>query len=277
MSVEAIFAALADPTRRSIFDRVVARPGTVSQLAADLPVTRSAVSQHLKVLLDAGLVECEAQGRRRHYRSRRAGLDALRDYARDPGASLAASPEEVAAPYAIELSKWQEQAPHIDHSALALLMYFTRIGQYIMRANENVAREVRLNFGEVAVLGALRRLGPPYESTPSKLANTFWITLPGMTKRLTNLQRIGLVSRRSDPDDGRAVILRLTERGLALLRELIAGHQPLEYHALLGLSPNERRQLLSLLPRLLEDIEQRHGDKTSTYVVHENGGDLAGR
>lgn len=72
--------ALGDPTRRAIFERLSAGPVAVGQLAADLPVTRPAVSQHLKVLKDAGLVVDEAVGTRRLYRVDPAGVEALRGY-----------------------------------------------------------------------------------------------------------------------------------------------------------------------------------------------------
>ena len=72
-------AALADPTRRTIFERVAERPRAVGELAGELPVSRPAVSQHLKVLKDAGLVADEAAGTRRIYRLNEAGVAALRD------------------------------------------------------------------------------------------------------------------------------------------------------------------------------------------------------
>src|SRR5690554_6953990 len=72
-------AALADPTRRAVFERVVEAPRAVGELAAGLPVSRPAVSQHLKVLKDAGLVSEEPQGTRRIYRLNPAALVALRD------------------------------------------------------------------------------------------------------------------------------------------------------------------------------------------------------
>jgi len=70
--------ALADPTRRTIFELVVARPRAVGELAAQLPVTRPAVSQHLKLLKSAGLVSDRAEGTRRIYRVDRTGLIELR-------------------------------------------------------------------------------------------------------------------------------------------------------------------------------------------------------
>jgi DNA-binding transcriptional ArsR family regulator len=72
------FAALGDPTRREIFARIAERPRAVGELASELPVSRPAVSQHLKVLKDAGLVVDRAQGNRRIYQADPAGLAALR-------------------------------------------------------------------------------------------------------------------------------------------------------------------------------------------------------
>ena len=72
--------ALGDPTRRAIFERLGAGPRAVGELADELPVSRPAVSQHLKVLKDAGLVVDRAQGTRRIYQLDPQGVGALRAY-----------------------------------------------------------------------------------------------------------------------------------------------------------------------------------------------------
>ncbi|MFE3187852.1 ArsR/SmtB family transcription factor [Nocardia sp. NPDC059240] len=72
--------ALGDPTRRAIFERLGRGPCAVGELAGELPVSRPAVSQHLKVLKAAGLVCDEAIGTRRVYRLDPRGIDALRTY-----------------------------------------------------------------------------------------------------------------------------------------------------------------------------------------------------
>ncbi len=74
------FAALGDPTRRAIFERLAGGPRSVGELAAEVPVSRPAVSQHLKVLKEAGLVEDRAEGTRRVYRVDPGGVGAMRDY-----------------------------------------------------------------------------------------------------------------------------------------------------------------------------------------------------
>jgi DNA-binding transcriptional ArsR family regulator len=70
--------ALGDPTRRAIFERLAERPRAVGELARDLPVSRPAVSQHLKVLKDAGLVVDRPNGNRRMYQIDPDGVGALR-------------------------------------------------------------------------------------------------------------------------------------------------------------------------------------------------------
>lgn len=72
------WTALGDPTRRSVFELLVARPRSVGELAAELPVSRPAVSQHLRVLKEAGLVADRRAGNRRVYGVDRDGLAALR-------------------------------------------------------------------------------------------------------------------------------------------------------------------------------------------------------
>jgi DNA-binding transcriptional ArsR family regulator len=73
------WSALADDTRRAIVSRLAEGPLAVGRLAAELPVTRSAVSQHLKILKDAGLVSEQAAGTRRIYRLNPTAVAALRD------------------------------------------------------------------------------------------------------------------------------------------------------------------------------------------------------
>jgi DNA-binding transcriptional ArsR family regulator len=78
MAYEAAMAALSDPTRRLVFERVLAAPRPVAAIAEGLPVSRPAVSQHLKVLKEAGLVNERRQGTRRLYVANPQALGELR-------------------------------------------------------------------------------------------------------------------------------------------------------------------------------------------------------
>src|SRR5438552_6485671 len=73
-----VFAALTDPTRRSVFERLRDGPRPVGEIARGLPVSRPAVSQHLKVLKEAGLVDDRSEGTRRIYHIDPKGLGAMR-------------------------------------------------------------------------------------------------------------------------------------------------------------------------------------------------------
>ena len=74
------FAALGDPTRRAIFEQLAENPSAVGQLATRFPVTRSAVSQHLRVLKEAQLVIETSEGTRRIYRIDPRGIAAMREW-----------------------------------------------------------------------------------------------------------------------------------------------------------------------------------------------------
>lgn len=96
MAYEGALSALADPTRRAVFERLRAGPVSVGDIAAGLPVSRPAVSQHLKALREAGLVRHEVDGTRRLYEVDPQGLGELRSWLdRFWSESLAAFKAEV--------------------------------------------------------------------------------------------------------------------------------------------------------------------------------------
>jgi DNA-binding transcriptional ArsR family regulator len=77
---DASLGLLGDPTRRAIFEVLARKPYSVQELAEQLPISRPAVSQHLRVLKDGGLVTSRAEGTRRVYQLNPAGVNALRTY-----------------------------------------------------------------------------------------------------------------------------------------------------------------------------------------------------
>jgi len=77
LNLDATFSALADPTRRAILARLAKGEATVMQLAEPFEMTQPAISQHLKVLEDAGLVACRVDGTKRPRRLAKAGIEAM--------------------------------------------------------------------------------------------------------------------------------------------------------------------------------------------------------
>jgi DNA-binding transcriptional ArsR family regulator len=79
-NASAAIAALSDPTRRTVFERLADGPLSVAELSSGLPVSRPAVSQHLRVLKEAGLVFARPQGTRQLYQIDPEGIDNVRRY-----------------------------------------------------------------------------------------------------------------------------------------------------------------------------------------------------
>lgn len=104
MTYADVLTALADPTRRSILESLRGAPQTVNELAAAQPVSRPAVSQHLRVLENASLVRVEPRGNRRVYSVRRDGLDELRRY-------LESFWSDVLNAYSAELARRMKKSP----------------------------------------------------------------------------------------------------------------------------------------------------------------------
>jgi DNA-binding transcriptional ArsR family regulator len=100
--------ALGDPTRRAIFERLARGPRAVGQLASELPVSRPAVSQHLRVLKEAGLVADRAAGTRRIYQIQPRGVQAIHAYLDQMWGQALASFQEAAAAAATDGER-QEQ------------------------------------------------------------------------------------------------------------------------------------------------------------------------
>ncbi len=107
--------ALGDPTRRAIFERITRAPIAVGEIAAGLPISRPAVSQHLRVLKDAGLVIDRAEGTRRVYEINPAGLAKLRaDLDRFWDHTLAAFKDAVEKPEPQQSDK-EKRSHHVQH------------------------------------------------------------------------------------------------------------------------------------------------------------------
>ena len=80
MAYRSALSALSDPTRRAVFERVLEGPRSVGEIAQGLPISRPAVSQHLRVLKDAGLVHEQSAGTRRIYSADAQALGELRAF-----------------------------------------------------------------------------------------------------------------------------------------------------------------------------------------------------
>jgi DNA-binding MarR family transcriptional regulator len=151
--------------------------------------------------------------------------------------------------------QWARERPELDTSALRLSARIIRLERFLARRIQSDLDAVGLNDGEVNVLAALRRAGPPYQLTPTELYRGLLLSSGAMTNRLDRLEEAGLVQRSPDDDDRRRTRVALTERGRQTLDEAMDAHiRGLD--GLLGfLSDEDRDALESLLRRVLAHLE----------------------
>lgn len=149
------------------------------------------------------------------------------------------------------LASWQRERPDLDVSPMAVLSRVTRLARHLDRARRVAFGRQELESWEFDVLAALRRAGPPYELTPGRLLAQTMVTSGTMTTRVDKLVARGLVVRRPDPRDRRAVRVALTAEGrdrVDAALEVLLLH---EDQLLAGLSREQRAHLADLLADLL--------------------------
>ncbi|MNF23140.1 DNA-binding transcriptional repressor MarR [compost metagenome] len=166
------------------------------------------------------------------------------------------SEEASGVPDTLLASAYEREWPDIDPHIFLVIANIQRAAEALDRSTERLGSRHGLNSGEVLVLGALRRIGAPYSCSPSQLRKQFWISLPGMSKRINNLQRLGLVKRKDNPDDGRGVLISLTKKGLRILEEQVASPS-LEFTTLRDMPTHELHSLSEQLSKLLTAFSGR--------------------
>jgi len=153
------------------------------------------------------------------------------------------------------MAQWRRQRPDLDVSPMGVIARISRLCRILERRIEDVYGTYGLNQAQFGVLAALRRAGPPYCLSPTSLYNSLLITSGAMTNRLERLTSAGLVGRVPDPDDGRSVLVALTDKGKRLIDEVLTAHYENEQRLLSALSQEKRRSLAQLLRALLIDFE----------------------
>lgn len=149
------------------------------------------------------------------------------------------------------LEQWRRERPDLDTTPMGVIGRVSRLSRELERRLEPVFARQGLESGLFDVLATLRRTGPPYRLRPTDLAESLMLTSSGATKRLDRLEQAGLVARQPDPTDRRGILIELTPAGRRLVDSAVAEHVANESNLLSALSPTERRQLASLLRKLL--------------------------
>ncbi len=152
------------------------------------------------------------------------------------------------------MNEWAEQRPELDCSGLGVVVRVQFLAKLLNESAERCVAEFGLKLWEYDVLSALRRQGKPYEMLASELARASMLTSGTVTTRIDGLEARGLVERRPDRNDRRAINVRLTRQGLATIDEAIGARVARAENQLQWLSARERDAMSTGLRKLLHGM-----------------------
>ncbi len=150
---------------------------------------------------------------------------------------------------------WTRERPDLDFSPLQVLSRVGRLSRHLDRARRESFSTSELEYWEFDVLSALRRAGAPYQLSPKALLQQTLVSSGTMTNRIDRLVERGLVHRRTDPDDGRGILVMMTQKGRERVDSAISNLLDAESELLAHLIPADRERLAALLRKLSLDFE----------------------
>jgi DNA-binding MarR family transcriptional regulator len=154
------------------------------------------------------------------------------------------------------ISEWPPELQNIDLEIEAAVQRMQHIVKAIRGRMDETLAEFNLSYGEWGMLGHLTWAGPPYRSSPGRLAQKEGLSSGAMTNRLDRLEEAGLIRRLPDPDDRRALVVELTENGHQLWLEALGAQASKEAAVAAALSRKELKELNILLRKVLLEFER---------------------
>ena len=150
---------------------------------------------------------------------------------------------------------WQRERPDLDFAPLQVLSRVGRLARHLDRARRAAFASSDLESWEFDVLSALRRAGDPYHLSPKALLQQTLVSSGTMTNRIDRLVTRSLVERRTDPNDGRGILVVMTPLGRERVDGAIAQLVTAEAELLDALSPGDQERLAGLLRKLSLDFD----------------------
>lgn len=150
------------------------------------------------------------------------------------------------------LAQWRIARPDLDVTPMAVIGRLSRAAAIVDAQLASNFAAHGIDAATFDVLATLARQGPPSRVTPAELAADSMITTSAVAQRLNRLDRLGLVVREPNPDDGRGKFVRLTSAGRQLVDKVLPDHLATEETLLAKLSMDDRDTLAQLLARLAE-------------------------
>lgn len=152
------------------------------------------------------------------------------------------------------IDDWRGELPELDFGSVRVFLPLRRALQAAEARRAPVLARHGITPAMLDMLVAVRRVGPPYISTPSDLARQLVLSAGGVSQRLERLEQAGLIERTTGAEDRRSISVRLTAAGVGALDELIQEYMAHEERLLSALTREERDQLAALLVRLHASI-----------------------
>ncbi len=149
------------------------------------------------------------------------------------------------------LDQWGVQRPDLDPSPMGVVGRIQRASRHLEDGLRTYFATHGLQLWEFDVLATLRRSGHPYRLTAGQLVQAMMVTPGAITNRVDRLVERDLVSRETDPDNRRCVLITLSDDGFHLVDDIVAEHLENEQRLLSPLTQREREQLATLLRKLL--------------------------
>jgi DNA-binding MarR family transcriptional regulator len=150
---------------------------------------------------------------------------------------------------------WERERPDLDFEPLQVLSRVGRLARHLDRARRSAFAASDLESWEFDVLSALRRAGSPYQLSPKALLQQTLVSSGTMTNRIDRLVARRLVERRTDPRDGRGILVVMTPDGQERVDASISQLLTAEAELLDRLSPGDRARLAGLLRKLSLDFD----------------------
>jgi DNA-binding MarR family transcriptional regulator len=148
------------------------------------------------------------------------------------------------------LEQWSEEKPELDTASLGVVIRVISLNRAFLRQAAEALAPVGLELFEYDALSALRRQGRPFALPATGLARETGLSSGAMTNRIDRLESRGLVMRRTDEGDRRAVIVSLTSAGKRVIDDAIGLRLEAADECLQGLSARERSELVRLLRKV---------------------------
>lgn len=150
---------------------------------------------------------------------------------------------------------WSRERPELDFAPLQILSRVGRLARHLDRARKESFAGSNLESWEFDVLSALRRAGAPYQLSPKALLQQTLVSSGTMTNRIDRLVQRGLVQRRTDPNDGRGILVVMTSKGRDRVDAAISSLVAAESVLLRKLPAADRERLAGLLRKLSLDFD----------------------